>query len=635
MNRSSNSRSQGELGTSLSSQSDDGNSQDEQHSICCAAHQCFSKQPADGAGQKEKREKQGHDSDCGELQCKMYHLCQRAEELHSSRKGLERLANASTEPERSTGASGDYSGETRAQCSNTLAAKHYDHSLDEDDEIPFIRRLEPDGLEKDLVTPIFSTSQPHAIDADDVFGPVRRFVSASSQVQGGQDEANGETESTKSVESPRRTSASVDLDTGARHGLARRRSNAESTDSRETDVFLSCSPGHHGNESPGPSASDLDKVRDEGRYQKPRSRSHNLEGRGYPATPTPFISIPNRTAQLLPPRSSSASVTDEDLSRMAENRPHRRGTNLCPPFQGADAKPDPWPRLRKVDESQAEKQRPTPGPVPWSRVSLRKMSSHADGPGRANETSTPSTWRQGLKKTAEGRKWPGSVTAPSTPASRWRQNLTETRAEMARPRLDKRANACVFCDPTSTTPPQDCNHQKATSGGSHAAESRAESSVTRATLRVRQVERSLAQKKAEEELEASMRAGEASQTPWGGPASPEDGEAQVGWENARDCSSPECRGCLWRDRYMDLRGEMEKWKTELNSCDADEALGGGRPSQRDKGVEDGVAQQGTPDDVDMEGLTIVVHMRHRDDLVITTDLRGASWSGTRGQGRRD
>lgn len=116
---------------------------------------------------------------------------------------------------------------------------------------------------------------------------------------------------------------------------------------------------------------------------------------------------------------------------------------------------------------------------------------------------------------------------------------------------------------------------------------------------------------------------EASRAAWRGSESPDDGEAQDGviWEDARDCSSPECRGCSWRDRYLALRGEVDKWKAELSSCDAHEdAPGHGQPSQSDKGVGDGVAQQATPDDVGIEGLTVVVHMRYKDDLVVKTDL---------------
>ncbi|KAM4057124.1 hypothetical protein HRG_003971 [Hirsutella rhossiliensis] len=362
------------------------------------------------------------------------------------------------------------------------------------------------------------------------------------------------------------------------------------------------------NESPGPSAKDLDKIRDERRSQKFRSSSQNTGKRGRSTTPAP--------------------VVGQDVSSMAQYRRHPRGTNLCLPSQGADLKPDPWPRLRKVDKRREEKQTPTPEPVPWSRRSLRRPSSHADELRSANEMPTPLTWRQNLKKTAEqGRISPRSITAASTPASQWRQNLMRREAETSRPHLERTANTCSFCDPTSTTPPQDCSHRDGTQGHPQPGEPWAESWVTPATLRVRQVKRSLAQKKAEEELEASKKAEEALHGPSRNSGSPGDGETHDGavWEDARDCSSPECRGCSWRDRYMDLRGEVEKWKTELNSCDADEdALGHGQPSRMDKGVGDGVALQATPDDVGIEGLTIVVHMRYKDDLGRVSEIEAPS-----------
>lgn len=33
------------------------------------------------------------------------------------------------------------------------------------------------------------------------------------------------------------------------------------------------------------------------------------------------------------------------------------------------------------------------------------------------------------------------------------------------------------------------------------------------------------------------------------------------------------------------------------------------------------------DELGIEGLTIVVHMRHRDDLVVSTDLHGREYKG--------
>lgn len=153
------------------------------------------------------------------------------------------------------------------------------------------------------------------------------------------------------------------------------------------------------------------------------------------------------------------------------------------------------------------------------------------------------------------------------------------------------------------------------------AESRIDSSAS-GTLRIRQVERSLAQKKLEEEIESSKKADVGSCAPSVGNGSAGDGEARRGtvWEDAQGCPSAECHGWSWRDRYMDLRGQVEKWKTELSADE--EALVKVQASRRDKGVGEGVAQQGAPDDMGIEGLTIVVHMRHRDDLVINTKVGG-------------
>lgn len=595
-------------GASLGSQGGHGSVQDGQHSVCCAAHQRLFRQPTDEAGRREETGEYGLGLECGNVLGKIHQLCERAEDLHHSRHGLQRPVNASAELDRSKGDLCD----ARLPRGNTSPARHgRAHSLERDEKV-FISRLpKRHGLEDDAAVFLSSSRKPHTIDADDVFGPVRRSGRDSPWSQEGRNEAKCQTESRRSAKRAGPFSG-LSLDAGQR--VIERGGNA---DSMEKDLLLACSSTRHTNGRTIPAVKDSDcrwSPRSKSGSQSPdrRERSTALK---------PQTSSANRTTQPLHVRSSSVSVVGQDLSSIAQYRPHRRGTELCLPPQDVDAKPDSWPCLKKVDKPPAGKHTSPPGTAPWSRHSLRKLSDHAGGPRTADEMATPLSWRQTLKKTAEqGRISPTVVAAPSTPASQWRQNL---KTETPRPRLDRTAKTCSFCDPTSTTPPQDCSHRKATGGRIQPAEDRAESSVTPATLRVRQVERSLAQKRAEEELEASKRVVEASRAAWRGSESPDDGEAQDGviWEDARDCSSPECRGCSWRDRYLALRGEVDKWKAELSSCDAHEdAPGHGQPSQSDKGVGDGVAQQATPDDVGIEGLTVVVHMRYKDDLVVKTDL---------------
>lgn len=71
---------------------------------------------------------------------------------------------------------------------------------------------------------------------------------------------------------------------------------------------------------------------------------------------------------------------------------------------------------------------------------------------------------------------------------------------------------------------------------------------------------------------------------------------------------------------MDLNSEVEQLKSEMNSHeDTSQATGSLRVGRIDVGVGDALARHEC-DDFGIEGLTIVLHMRGKDDLVINTDL---------------
>jgi hypothetical protein len=71
--------------------------------------------------------------------------------------------------------------------------------------------------------------------------------------------------------------------------------------------------------------------------------------------------------------------------------------------------------------------------------------------------------------------------------------------------------------------------------------------------------------------------------------------------------------CAWRTRYMDLTAEVRQLKAE-------KVLDEGAQSHDVSGADDTGADEG----LGIEGLTIVVHLKGRDDLVVNTDLRGVS-----------
>ena len=74
--------------------------------------------------------------------------------------------------------------------------------------------------------------------------------------------------------------------------------------------------------------------------------------------------------------------------------------------------------------------------------------------------------------------------------------------------------------------------------------------------------------------------------------------------------------CSWKDQYLGLAAEIRQLKAEMQSREASQL----RPETSDVGVGDDDADEG----LGVEGLTIVVHLKGRDDLVINTDLRNVS-----------
>ncbi|KAM5351237.1 hypothetical protein ACJ41O_003960 [Fusarium nematophilum] len=85
--------------------------------------------------------------------------------------------------------------------------------------------------------------------------------------------------------------------------------------------------------------------------------------------------------------------------------------------------------------------------------------------------------------------------------------------------------------------------------------------------------------------------------------------------------------CAWRTRYMDLSAEVEQLKSEASSRPAADQMTEQQQQQqqqqRAEGVHVGVGTSFSHQcpDIDIEGLTIVMHMRGKDDLVINTNLK--------------
>ncbi|KND87929.1 hypothetical protein TOPH_07415 [Tolypocladium ophioglossoides CBS 100239] len=632
IDRSSTQSESQEQSSDLSSEAGDHGHQGERHSICCTARRGLVRQSTnDEPGPSEE-----DDGPLGEiLQRKIDQLYRHAEELHTSRHAMRHLASALEKLDCSSGPDQDLSSMTAGslQSSNATPTRHPRiHSLEQDERTPVGSLSRTHDLREDLTLSALSPLRPRRPEADDVFGPHESLLSPGSALDhDGYETLSPQTPAIRNelVGSPVVQSPYWGLSSRREQSRVTRGENPQAKDD---DGSLMARISHSKALSEGSAGKISKNMLEVPTLQGTKGNSRP----GRSTAPALEYSSSNSTMQSPQIAYSAASAASQDFPSMTGYPRHRQGTILCPPPQGMD----PWPRLRRVGRSEVERPAQTPGSVPWSRDLLRKVSRNVDGPRKTDEAPTPPAWRLGLGKTDErGQASPANSIAPSTPASQWRQILTKApEAPWAQP--ERRANICSFCDPNPMSSP--AGDGKGSGGCSHVNTPQADTqsdplglddSATPSRLRVRQVEHSLARKRAEEELEEeARRAGVVACTPTRG-SCPSDGTRRgpTGKDNLADGVLPDEHSCVWRDRYLDLSVEVEKWKSELNSCDrSDEALADELPTRRDKGVGVDLRQGGTADDVGIEGLTIVVHMRYKDDLVINTDLRGEGSTGTRG-----
>lgn len=523
------------------------------------------------------------------------------------------------------------------QSSNATPTRHpHIHSLEQDERTPVGSPSRKHDLREDLTVSALSPLCPRRLEADDVFGPRESLLSpGSAPGHAGYETLSSQTPAIKNelVGRPVVQSPSWGLTSRREQSPVKR---GDDFRPKDDDVSLLLPISHSKAFSEGSAGKSSKHMLEVPTLKS--IKSNRQSGRSTASSSDHFS--PSSAVQSPQIASSAVSATGRDIPSMTGYLRHRQDTMLCSPSQGLDPKPDAWPCLRRVDRSEAEKPAQTPGSVPWSRDLLRKVSRDVDGPRKTDEAPTPPTWRLGLGKTDErGQVSPANMIASSTPASQWRQILTKA-PETPSAQSDRRVNICSFCDPNPmSSPPGDgkvsgaCSHVDTPRANAQPEQPGFDDSATPSRLRVRQVEHSLARKRAEEELEEEARRVEdAARTPTTG-ARLSDGTRRgpTDKNNLADDLAPDQHSCAWRDLYMDLSLEVEKWKSELNSCGrSDVTLGDEQPARRDKGVGADLGRCGAADDVGIEGLTIVVHMRYKDDLVINTDLKGEGSTSTRG-----
>ncbi|CAM1505248.1 Fc.00g108850.m01.CDS01 [Cosmosporella sp. VM-42] len=290
------------------------------------------------------------------------------------------------------------------------------------------------------------------------------------------------------------------------------------------------------------------------------------------------------------------------------------------------------PRLRKAHGSESEKVTET---APWKQRALRRVSRTTNQAGETNKVSDISNWRQRLRKVDRSEdRLRGRATTP--PVVKWRRSLSKL-PKTPQPDVEKE-HSCKNCNPSEssslkleeTTPGRvGYDELMATNDPQHLMthdHRSAEYELTPSRLKLRQIEHSLAFKgpddfteqfQNDEEQQEAVEAREVRKTKHHqtrGHSSFEEIITEV--HNPQPITSTN-HVCAWRTRYMDLTTEVEHLKSEMSSRQG--LSRGAQEQRRDAGVAATRTQHECPD-IDIEGLTIVMHMRGKDDLVINTDL---------------
>ncbi|UNI13991.1 hypothetical protein JDV02_000675 [Purpureocillium takamizusanense] len=565
------------------------------HPICCTARRGLNKVPTDDGDSVEED---------GSLQYTLHRkidqLYQHAEELQSSRNAIKHLASALENLDRDSGAVQKSTGvsiATTLERDAVSTGRLRVHTLGEDPKTPIASSVSCHDLDADDKGSEGRSLRLHGPELDDDFGSPG-FPQLSQDKfyfdprRRGNNSLGQENLIDWCLSSCASRKSGSEQGQELRHGLEYTRSVDERTRPE------SSLPGE-----PGAASEDAAGQAETGSGRDPSKRSDSDPARaGTPHPPSPH-----------------GGSTGQDIPSMTSGPRHRRGTTLCQPPQAKDPEPEPWPLLRRVELSETDSRPRTPDAVPWSRSALRKVPSSTENLRKTGLAPSPATWRQSLRMPESWNEAaPAARAALATPASQWRRNLASTRKTSFAP--VGRANVCSFCNPSAASSPPEsgrpttkCDHiERAQTREAAAEDESLNEPVTPTRVRVRQVEQDLAMKRAEE-LEDEAREGEESA------CDPET--LELGRDDGHSCA--------WRDRYMGLHTELEKWKKEMISYDPEQMQTGEEaPAAGDK--DDAAHGRGErpADEVGIEGLTIVVHMRYRDDLVINTNLRdGRSVAG--------
>ncbi|KAG6068263.1 hypothetical protein E4U32_001338 [Claviceps aff. humidiphila group G2b] len=327
--------------------------------------------------------------------------------------------------------------------------------------------------------------------------------------------------------------------------------------------------------------------------------------------------VPERSVDVLP----VATGAGNNLPSLTGYKRHRQDTYLCAKPQTPNPEPEPWPRLKKV-EAEAPRTDEQPS-APWSRQTLGRAPSSLEclhPPEEVDDSpiSPRNMGRGHLEREGIGQSSQHKMIQATTPISDWRHKLVKPERSALNP---AQVNiVCESCDLTESKrcvshagPSESCSHrseslERSVESNNHSG---LEDPFTEPRLSIRAIENSLAWKKVQDDFEKDSASGKAKQVP----GSPKRSPTIASNESASERAKAGCpRTCSWRSRYLRLRDEILSSGDMLALCEGASQWKGNEFLSRYEGS--------IADELGIEALTVVVHSRHRDNLVINTDLRG-------------
>lgn len=315
-----------------------------------------------------------------------------------------------------------------------------------------------------------------------------------------------------------------------------------------------------------------------------------------------------RPAALQPRRSTNEANTSPTKARASD--PYVGKRLMRPHPQPPEPTMESWPRLRRVPEAVNGESNDEVNEAPWSREALRRVSKPATGENQSyKKPTTNPEWTARLRKVRE------PTAADAVDDEPWRSRKPNSP-------LDRSEQDCVYYDRNrseSVRPserPVSSNYDPPVPIRSSTKSPSVASRTSRSSLR--QTESSLARTFPvqnlgnEDEMEPSRQPRLVTPSRARARTLPTREMRPTGIMKSQPKKTKDPHSCTWRDRFMDLSAEVDQLRNELESCQPSGANSPYTvPNERECG------------DAGIDGLTVVIHLKGRDDLVINTDLRNA------------